>query len=329
MVEQIYHNPDLYRIDIPLPNNPLRNLNCYVIKTPEENLIIDTGFNMPECLAAMRDGLAELSIDLEKTKLFLTHLHSDHTGLASVLMPEGSTIYMSRIDYAMFKDSLIGSFWVKRDEAFSQEGFPIESLRNLQHTNPARAFAPAGMFEATTFEDGFTFSVGSYHFTCVLTPGHTPGHTCLYLPEKKLMFLGDHVLFDITPNITSWPEVRDSLSDYIDSLQKIRSFDMETALPAHRGNGQLTVYERIDQILRHHTARLQNTLDILAAHPGENAYEIGSHMTWKMRGKNWEEFPIQQKWFAVGETVAHLDYLLNRGKIRKEVVDGRNHYYVV
>lgn len=329
MTEQIYQNPDIYRIDIPLPNNPLRNLNCYVVKTAEKNLIIDTGFNMPECLAAMQAGLRELDVDLEKTELFLTHLHSDHTGLASILMPPGSTIYMSRIDYTLFRSSLTGDFWVKRDAAFAEEGFPIESLRNLQRTNPAKAFAPSGMFQATTFEDGYTFSIGPYQFRCVLTPGHTPGHTCLYLAEKKLMFLGDHVLFDITPNITSWPEVEDSLSDYMDSLHKIRAYDMETALPAHRGNGQLSVYERIDQILRHHAARLQNTMDILAAHPGEDAYEIGSHMTWKMRGRNWEEFPIQQKWFAVGETIAHLDYLRNRGKVRRESADGRNHYYLV
>ena len=38
-------------------------------------------------------------------------------------------------------------------------------------------------------------------------------------------------------------------------------------------------------------------------------------MTWSMRGKNWDEFPIQQKWFAIGETISHLDYLLLRNKI--------------
>ena len=327
MTEQIFHNPDIYRIDVPLPNNPLKNLNCYVIKTPQRNLIIDTGFNMPECLQAMREGLSELQVDLNRTDLFLTHLHSDHTGLAAILMPPSSIIYMSRIDYAFFTSSLTGSFWKERDTAFTEEGFPVESLRNLQHTNPARSYAPAGMFPAKTFDDGFEFQLGKYLFRCILTPGHTPGHACLYLPEQELMFLGDHVLFDITPNITSWPRRDDSLADYIRSLHKIQKIPMKTALPAHRGNGNVNVYDRIDQIIAHHKRRLQNTLDIVKEHPGENAYEIGSHMTWKMRGKNWEDFPIQQKWFAVGETIAHLDYLRNRGLIRKEIIDGKTHYY--
>ena len=40
------------------------------------------------------------------------------------------------------------------------------------------------------------------------------------------------------------------------------------------------------------------------------AYQTASFMKWSMRGKCWEDFPITQRWFAVGETMAHLDYLM-------------------
>ena len=43
----------------------------------------------------------------------------------------------------------------------------------------------------------------------------------------------------------------------------------------------------------------------------------------------WEEFPLAQKFFAVGETVAHLDYLRLRGKVVHETVKGKNRYRAV
>jgi len=48
MIEQVL--PDLFRIEIPLPNSPLRSLNSYLIKGKERFLIIDTGMNREECL---------------------------------------------------------------------------------------------------------------------------------------------------------------------------------------------------------------------------------------------------------------------------------------
>ena len=45
MLTKIYENPAVYRVDVPLPDNPLKNLNCYVVQDSGETLIIDTGFN--------------------------------------------------------------------------------------------------------------------------------------------------------------------------------------------------------------------------------------------------------------------------------------------
>ena len=58
MIEQIY--PHIYSNPIPLPKNPLKALNSYIIVSPERNLIIDTGFNQPECIEAFFGGVAEL-----------------------------------------------------------------------------------------------------------------------------------------------------------------------------------------------------------------------------------------------------------------------------
>ena len=89
---------NIYTIPVPLPNNPLRSLNSYVIKGEDRNLLIDTGFRLEACRQALTEGLAELDVDMSVTDIFLTHMHADHTGLAVDLASESSRLYISRED---------------------------------------------------------------------------------------------------------------------------------------------------------------------------------------------------------------------------------------
>lgn len=317
MITKVYENPNIYKIDVPLPNNPLKNLNCYVVQDNGESLIVDTGFNRPECKEALLDGLRELNVDWEKTNMFLTHLHSDHSGLAPAVMHgKPGNIYMSKNDHDYLGWILNGNRWDTFDEIYRKEGFTREQLDWLKEENPARGFEPDYYFDAITVGDSDYLKVGSFTFQCVFVPGHTPGQTCLYLPKEKLMLSADHILFDITPNITAWVNIEDSLGDYLDSLVKIRAFDMKTVLPAHRKN-EMDVYVRIEEIIHHHLIRLEETIDALEKFPNAHATQIGSCLKWSMRGKTWEEFPLSQRWFAVGETMSHLDYLIKRGMVEK------------
>ena len=325
MLKQIYDAPRIYQIDVPLPDNPLRNLNCYILQDEGDTLVIDTGFNRPECLHALQEGLRELSVDWERTNLFLTHLHSDHTGLAPFLMQDKpGKIYMSARDHGILMHQQGSEGWDEWDVLYYKEGFTQEQLTQLRISNPARGLAPTKSFPAVHVADGDEITVGRWRLQCVSVPGHTPGQMCLYCAEKKLMFTADHILFDITPNITHWFGAEDSLGDYLDSLVKIRRYEMAVALPAHRRN-EMDVYERIEQIIEHHLQRLTETVDALAGHPNAHATEIAAHLKWSMRGKSWEEFPLSQRWFAVGETMAHLDYLIRRGMA--ELRDGERHSY--
>lgn len=319
MLELLYENPEIYRMLIPLPENPLKTLNSYLIKSENRNLLIDTGFNRPECHEALIENLKELNVDMEKTDIFLTHLHSDHTGLINKIAHKNSKVYIGKIDYEYMFENLEGFNWEESEKRFASEGFPYEIIERLRDTNQAKIFAPDGMFESILVEDGYKFNVDKLEFTVILTSGHTPGHTCLYLEKEKLLFSGDHILFDITPNITSWLRVKDSLRNYIESLEKIKKLEITKTFPGHRATSD-DVYSRIDEIIEHHKSRLTDTLEVIkekSAKEGLTAYEIASFMKWNMRGKSWTEFPDNQKWFAVGETLSHLDYLFNENKIEK------------
>ena len=259
MVEQLYHNPDIYRIYVPLPDNPLKYLNCYVLVSDGETLIIDTGFNRPECKQALFEGLDELQVDFAHTMLFLTHLHGDHTGLTEELTVRGVPVFMGAIDYNYLCSQITSNGWQTMEQIFFSEGFPMEEIEKQKKGNQARLYSPQHPFPATTVQDNDVLTVGNVSLRCIHTPGHTPGHICLYIEDKEILFSVDHILFDITPNITAWLGVKDSLNNYINSLKKIREFKMDTALPAHRNTKGINVYDRIDQLLEHHKARLADT----------------------------------------------------------------------
>ena len=317
---------NIYTIPVPLPNNPLRQLNSYVINGEGRNLVIDTGFKLEECRKALCDGLEELGVDMNCTDIFLTHLHSDHSGLAAELATQSSKIYISRADGELLTLSLTQG--LGRVEEYRSYGFSEKELENFWE-NPSMKYRQESPFNFTYVADGDVLTYGGRRLEVIFTPGHTPGHVCLYDRANKVMFLGDHVLFNITPNITTWPFFEDPLGHYVHSLMDISIYDVRLPLPAHRGvNG--TMAERIGTIIEHHGARIREMLDILTERPGLTPYDLSGMMTWRVHGKtnSWADFPLNQKWFAVGETAAHLDYLLKRGRVRREF-DGRCWHYSI
>ena len=324
MTQQLFHKPDIYQIQVDLPKNPLKYLNSYVVKGKTRNLIIDTGFNFPECHESLWQGLSELDVDLTKTDVFLTHLHSDHTGLVGDLEKAGCTVYMGDIDYNYIQMSADGKIWHITEKRYQDEGMPAESIER-QLSNQAVKGRP-DKFTATLVHDGDILHFADLNFHVIHTPGHTKGLCCLYLPEQQIFFSSDHVLFDITPNITVWYNLKHALKVYLDSLDKVRNLPVKLALPGHR-KGDTSIATRIDEIKHHHQVRLAEVMKIVTDNPGLTAYEIASHMTWSMRGKSWEEFPPTQKWFAMGEGLSHIEYLLDEGKLRRCEENGKIAYF--
>lgn len=319
MVEQVWSTPEIYRISVVLPENPLRNLNSYVILTPERSLVIDTGFNRPECRAALWAGVEELDLDLSKAALFLTHLHSDHTGLVWDFVEKGIPVYIGALDHAVYTALARPDGYAVIDGRFAAEGYPTAELERQYETNQARLYSPHGVYPAHLLQDGDALALGGVKAVAYHVPGHTPGHMVLYLPEEQLLFTGDHILFGITPNIGVWEAATRSLGDYLDSLEKMLRLPIQRAFPGHRAGGE-DAHRRVHEIIEHHHQRLDEILAAISARPGMQAFEIAASITWNTRGLVWEQFPPHQRWFAMSETLSHLDYLLEQGRVTR-----RNH----
>ncbi len=255
MTEEIL--PDIFKLNIPLPNNPLKSLNSYVVKGKNRNLIIDTGMNREECTGAMNAGLQDLEVDLQITDFFITHMHADHAGLISYLATPASKLYCSEADAAIINAG--GGLW-KAMEVFMQTGgFPKEEFYAAIRNHPGYKYRALGENSFTFMKEGDTIQVGDYRFSCVETPGHTRGHLCLYDVRKKIFISGDHILSDITPNISLWSYKINPLADYLESLDKVYNFDIDLVLPGHR---RLFAdhRQRIDELKLHHRFRAKDQL---------------------------------------------------------------------
>lgn len=326
MPEQVLEN--VYRIRIELPNSPLKVLNSYFLKGTPKNLLIDTGFRHPDCKAAMRSALRELGADMADTDILLTHLHADHSGLASEIATPETRIFISRREIPWMSGDTRRAIWDSDTRRMLASGFPPEEAYDERTFATSRAMASDPTFSRyLPIDEGDTFSCGGYTLRAVCTPGHTPGHMCFWMEEQKTLFAGDHVLFDITPNITVWHGLDDALGAYLESLRKIDAYDARLVLPGHREPGDL--HERVKTLIAHHENRLDECFAVVCQNPGATAYELASRMTWKIRCNSWNEFPINQKWFAVGECHSHLRHLEALGKVKAEPDGELFHYRAV
>jgi len=263
-------------------------------------------------MEALVSGLKECGVDLKQADFFITHMHADHSGLVSALAREGARIYFGQADAEIIRSST-PERWEKMIDSARKCGFPGEELEQAVGSHPGRRYSPDNSLNICVSKDGDRISVGDYLFECIETPGHTPGHICLYEPSKKIFICGDHILFDITPNITLSVEEGNPLEEYLTSLDKVYDLDVEVVLPGHRSIFK-NQKERIRELKQHHQTRLGEIISILEK-GRQNAFQVASQMTWDIGYKSWNLFPPAQKLFAFGEAMAHLKYLEEEGQV--------------
>ncbi len=139
VVEQVKEN--IYRLGVTLPQNPLRELNSYLIRGGERDLLIDTGFRRPECREALMAGITEAGSSTSRIDVLLTHLHSDHTGLAREAAAPDGRIYISETDFKVLQEGFLPQRSLLRHRQFLEAGFPEELLNVTETVNPASRYS--------------------------------------------------------------------------------------------------------------------------------------------------------------------------------------------
>jgi glyoxylase-like metal-dependent hydrolase (beta-lactamase superfamily II) len=183
--------------------------------------------------------------------------------------------------------------------------------------------------DITILQEGETVSTGVFDLQVLWTPGHSPGHICLYEPTRKILFSGDHVIPGITPNISlSVPSDTNPLGDFFNSLDRVRALDVNLILPGH-AQPFTNLSTAIEEVFQHHDFRIGEMLQALAAQP-KTAYEVSTEMTWMLDegGTRFENLTPLDKIMAVMEALAHLEAMRIEGRLDKYRKDSTVYYHL-
>ena len=208
--------------------------NTFLVKTSDGNVIIDTSiaFN-----SALHKRLLEAESKAAIKYIILTHGQGDHTGgVQAWRQPETKIIAQkNQVEFLHYMARLNG-FFAERNAA----QFSLNTPKPTSWPGNYGAEIAPNIF----FDDQYKFELGGVKFEVVSTPGETPDHLTVWLPESKIAFIGDNY-YDSFPNIYTLrgTEQRPAL-DYVNSINKILALKPEIVLPSHgnaiRGNAEIT-----------------------------------------------------------------------------------------
>jgi glyoxylase-like metal-dependent hydrolase (beta-lactamase superfamily II) len=318
--------PGVHQFQLPFPDEPSEHVNIYLVQGKEGALLVDTGWNTPENFAILEGGIEELGLGWGNiSQIVVTHIHPDHYGLAGKIKQlSPARLAMHRIEKDLIKTWYIDKEGFLRSARASlcSNGMPVEHLPQPQEESWRAELevlnSVAPVQPDFVLHGGEEISSGGFHFRVLWTPGHSPGHICLYEPQRKLLFSGDHILPITTPNVGYLPWLSTNpLNDYLDSLSKMKGLDVDLILPGHEHVFQ-GLRRRIEELFEHHRERKAAITERIKEEP-KNAYKIASEIPWipEKGGVDWQYLSSQDKQLAVMETASHLESLQIEWKVRK------------
>ena len=309
MIDRIL--PDLYRITLPMPFR-LRHVHVYALLYDGGVALFDTGMNIPETYRVLDEALATLGKTTKDIdRIFLTHFHADHCGTAGRLQEiSGASVYLSQSDEMRLQYNNRHEELVERARHFFlPQGLPQKAMDNLVKLMAVFRKATVPFRVDRHLEPGDTFTLGGRTIEVIAAPGHTAGQMCFYLPGEGILLAGDHILPDITPNLS--PDIfrleYRPLRSFLDSLGAIRGLPVRMVWPAH-GDPYPDLPKRVDEIREHHAERTQLVVEALRGKE-KTAFEVSADIF----GADLPEF---DQFLALNETYVHIVELLDRGAVR-------------
>lgn len=279
--------------------------------------LVDTGPKTEEAFHSLRDQVEAAGVRLEQIRrIIISHTHEDHAGLAARLKGiSGATVYVHPWDAHRLtgeRDYLVGR------KMLAQVGVPVPVIDafEVRWRQYRTLLDPLPDVQLLDEGDEVTFETGA--FRVLHTPGHTPGHICLWREGEKVLIAADTVLKRITPNPVINLDPRDSnrrfpsLSMYLRTLERLR--DLAPTL-IHTGHGEqvLDLGAYYHHMLRHVRARQERLLSL---------FPPQAVTAWDMSLKLFSHIGDDQQFLAVSETSAHLDLAVSERKLSRQDRDG-------
>jgi hydroxyacylglutathione hydrolase len=217
--------PNIYQILAEKPSS-----HIYLLKGQAKNVLIDTG--MAAHFPVLKERLAEVGLRPGDIHLIiLSHEHFDHIGATAFF----------------FETAVVAAHRLAANKIQMQDEFVMmKKYFDL----------PAKPFHADIWLEGDTMiELGNYRLRTVHTPGHCSGCISLYEPNHRLLFTGDTVF---AGGILSGIFASGSISDYVNSLQRLSDLRVEEFYPGH-GRISTTPQEDLQKAVEESRAILEDS----------------------------------------------------------------------
>ena len=312
--------PGLHWLRMPLPFR-LNHVNLYLVEGARDWTVVDAGADTPEARALWEGVLDGLMAGKPVARLIVTHYHPDHVGAAAWLCDRtGAELAMGETEYLTARVHRLATRDDLRAERSFYAGHGLSSDqrdRMAERLDRYRAIVPALPRRYAPLRAGDRLRLGPFDAEVQVHAGHSPAQTLLHVPGHDLLFAADHVLPQISPNVSVAEEKPedDPLGRYLASLADLprRVADGALVLPGHR-LPFFGLHRRCHDLIGHHAARCADVARFCDPANPPTAAEIVP-MLFTM------ELDSHQFWFAFSETLAHVNMMVRRGELA-EVADG-------
>jgi glyoxylase-like metal-dependent hydrolase (beta-lactamase superfamily II) len=300
---------------MPLPFR-LDHINLWLLEDGDGWVIVDTGLFDPQTIALWEGVFAGILAGRPVTRIVVTHFHPDHVGMAGWLCERlGVGIWMTQVEWLWARATSIDIAPTARQqrETFLRAAGCAAELIAATRDNGMDYAQMVSPIPQTyrRLRGGMKLTIGGRDWEIIIGTGHAPEHACLYCAELDLLIAGDQVLPRITPIVAVHAGEPDEnpLADFLDSLAMLRRrLPADTyVLPSHN-IPFAGLHGRLDYLKQHHGERLDE-FHANCVRP-MSAWELSQTVFTK-------PLDSQNVTFALGETIAHLNYLMARGSIAR------------
>jgi glyoxylase-like metal-dependent hydrolase (beta-lactamase superfamily II) len=308
--------PGIKWLRMPLPF-ALDHINLWLLEDGPGWTIVDTGYATARTKELWEQIFAQGLNGLPVVRVIVTHFHPDHIGLAGWLTERWRVSL-----WVTEKEWLFARVMSRSDEDFAplrrrfahRAGLDTASCELFSERESSyRSGVPSVPASFRRLSDGMAVEIGGQQWLVIVGEGNAPELACLYCAQTGVLIAGDQVLPKISPNVSVQPHEPDGdpLALYLSSLATLRDAVPPEALvlPSHN-LPFFGLHGRIETLEAHHGARCSEVLT--ACDEPKTAVQILPILFRRALDQH-------QMTFALGETLAHLHYLMHQGALTRDL----------